>query len=1075
MLEINLFGGFSFRREGQPVEVASKSGQVLLAYIIAQGSQMLQREQIAGLFWPDASQERSRRNLRQLLWRLRQSIGADLLTGDKLTVGLNPAISVQSDITLLQEAHSVATHVETLEQACAAYAGPFLQGFYEEWVIDERRRYSVLYENKIQSLLDRFHEQGRWSEMRKWAEKWLFHDPASEPAFRALLYAYKGLKDRTSIEKVFRRCQESIQLELGLEPAQDTIQLYKLLLSEDEVAPLVRQKGAYQLPHSTTPFIGRVVEVNHLCRQLTGPTTRLLTILGPGGIGKSRLALEVAQQMQSHYRDGVYFVPLADLSNPGFIAAQIAETIGIEFHIKDQREQWDKDSQIDQLLAYFKDKQLLLILDNAEHLLADSLPEAFRDECSIDQFVERLLPIAPQVHLLITSRQSLHQRPEHCFSLKGLSTKTGPYVSLNEAVLLFQQCAQQTKAGFHVSDLNEAAVQSICTLVEGMPLAIELAASWCHLLAPVEIAQEIQENLDFLSAEFNDAPLRQHSIRAIFNATWKQLSSSEQLAFAQLSVFRDGFNRAAAQQVTHVPLRILRNLHNKALLQIDENRRYRIHALLRQFGIERINSNPEKRKAVAAQHSTYFLQILHDLEPYLLGSQQIQTLDVIEDDIENIRIAWQWAVDNENLRGLQNGMEALCEYHRLRGRIDEGFRYFRPAVFVLGWDNIGGESDTPTGEESYNEILAFLNQAALPPEHSNPKRQLLGEILARFSRFHCESPSLAWVACQARQKTIRLLSEFGLKKDIAYTLRYLGHIWHTPEQTIALYERALEIFIEYEDTRGEGETLRRIGQVASMTGEFSRAREYLQRSFTDFVGLSRLEHYGVCKNQLGTVLWALGEYAQAEQHWQEGYQVATQVGYRKIIAETQKDMSLFRLQNDDLIGARELLKTSGQIFEALGLRGLEAESCGLSSYVQAVSGELSSATELANISLSNCRTVAHKQGEVWPLITLGEVAAQQESLSEATTYFSAAWQIATQAYAYPLANHVLFSYANALCCHEQVSNSWAILQRLKDQPGQWAWTRDLSNHLNSQIDTSLTHAEKQKGRDWLNSGKSIVH
>lgn len=340
------------------------------------------------------------------------------------------------------------------------------------------------------------------------------------------------------------------------------------------------------LPALFTPLVGREVELAALARLLRNPQCRLLTLIGQVGIGKTRLAIEVASTQGELFPDGVYFVPLVSLPSPEFIVPTIADALGFTL-----------SASIDpklQLLNHLREKCLLLVLDGLEHLLEGA------------GLLAELLQQAPALKLLVTSCERLSLQAEWLFVLQGLPVPPFDQVQQAEeygAVKLFVRSAGQAQVGFKLSAEERPWVVRICQLVEGMPLAIELAAVWVRLLSCREIAQEIERTLDFLSASARDLPERHRSMRAAFDHSWHLLSIEEQQALAKLSIFRGCFQREAAAEVAGVSLPLLTALVDKSLLrcnQCHETGRYSLHELIRQYAADKLHENFEEDAASVA-------------------------------------------------------------------------------------------------------------------------------------------------------------------------------------------------------------------------------------------------------------------------------------------------------------------------------------------------------------------------------------------------------------------------------------------------------------------------------------------
>lgn len=359
---------------------------------------------------------------------------------------------------------------------------------------------------------------------------------------------------------------------------------------------------------------------------LADPGVRLVTILAPGGMGKTRLGLAVAERQLSHFRDGIFFVPLAPLTAADDIVTTIAEQVGFSFS--------GAAPPRVQLLDHFRDRQTLLVLDNFEHLLAGA------------HLVSDLFQAAPAVKVLATSREKLNLAGETVYELTGLHFPTWESredLRAYDAARLFVQCARRARSDFElaVDDVDDLA--QICRLTEGMPLALVLAAGWMDVLLLARVAAEVQRGIDILETEQCDVPERQRSVRATFNYSWERLTNEERQVFVRLAVFRGGFALEAAAAVTGAGLRSLRQLAGKSLVQALPADRYEVHELLRQYGEEKLRQK-ELLEAVRLAHSRYYLGFLAERDKGIKGRRQQAGLQEIRADFENVRQAWLWAV-----------------------------------------------------------------------------------------------------------------------------------------------------------------------------------------------------------------------------------------------------------------------------------------------------------------------------------------------------------------------------------------------------------------------------------------------
>jgi predicted ATPase/DNA-binding CsgD family transcriptional regulator/tetratricopeptide (TPR) repeat protein len=420
------------------------------------------------------------------------------------------------------------------------------------------------------------------------------------------------------------------------------------------------------LPAEPTPFVGRRRELSQI--QELQAQTRLLTLVGPGGIGKSRLAVKVARNASPDYADGVYFVPLAPISDPGRIVQRIAEVL--KFPLMSQ------EDPLTQLLRYLQNKQLLLVLDNCEHLL---------DGVDI---VSEMLPRAAEVKILATSRERLNLLSETVFTVSGIDftlPERPPTSGINDASTLFILAANKVHPGYKPSPGEIKQIELICHAVIGMPLAIELAAAWLQILSLDEIALELEHGLDILSTDARDAPERHRSLRAVFNHSWNLLEVAEQNTLQYLSIFKGGFTRQAAQQVAGASLNQLVDLVNKSFLSHNpKSGRLEFHELLRQYAQEKLQANEQAYTSVQRAHALYFADFMLERWQYLKDRRQLETLAEIEADIENVRAAWSYWLDQKDASQLWKFSKTIWLAYWIRGWHLEGSQLFAEAVQVLG-------------------------------------------------------------------------------------------------------------------------------------------------------------------------------------------------------------------------------------------------------------------------------------------------------------------------------------------------------------------------------------------------------
>lgn len=407
----------------------------------------------------------------------------------------------------------------------------------------------------------------------------------------------------------------------------------------------------HNLPPSPTSFIGRENELAEIAEILATPACRLLTLSGPGGIGKTRLAVQVARQ-QDTFADGVYFFGLQSVRTADLIIPFMASCLNYQFYNGIDSKQ--------QMLRFLRDKHMLLLLDNFEHLLDGA------------NLISELLLETSHLQLLVTSREVLNLREEWLYTVKGMDFPESDVQDIAgySAVRLFVERARQIRHGFLLQH-EQTAVARITQLVEGMPLALELAAAWLKSLSCRDIADQISSNLGFLTTTMRDVLPKHRSIRAVFDHSWDILSAEEQSAFIKLTVFRGSCTRQAAEQLTEASLLTLTTLVDKSLIRRTAGDRYEIHELLRQYGEEHLEAS-EISETVRDAHSKYYLNALIQREVDVKGRRQLEALDEIEIDFANVRDAWTWAARQKDYDSIGRALECLYWFCVFRSLFQEG-------------------------------------------------------------------------------------------------------------------------------------------------------------------------------------------------------------------------------------------------------------------------------------------------------------------------------------------------------------------------------------------------------------------
>ena len=607
-LQINLFGGLTVVLDGQPItQFYSNKVRALLAYLLLEADQAHSRDKLAGLLWAESPESRARRNLSQALNQLRQTIGDAAASPPHLLIS-RQTIQWNSDSDYRLDT------LDFVEQRIPQnYRGELLEGFFlddcqafQDWLTIQRENWRTQALTLYAQQTSELEHSKQFEALRTLAQAWLALDSWQEEAHRVLMRAHVALGDPGAALAQYEQCRDVLFEELGIEPTEETQALYHQIRLDSSSFEVT-------LPQPTTPFVGRSAEIKTILSQLAKPHTRLLTILGTGGIGKTRVALEVARQ----HSETACFVPLAGVTRSSNLELPIANAI---LEVLGQ----NGVTSAETLFDFLADRPLLLVLDNFEHLLTGN---------GSRRFVARLIQQCPNIRCLVTSRVRLKLQAEQVVQLEGLVQE--------EAANCFVRYVRRHVDGFIVSAEIQPQIDQLCTLVDGMPLALELLASWAPILTLDEIIAEVQRGLDIFSTEMVDMPARHRSVYAVCDYSVQRLSERERDMFYQLSVFRGGFDRKAAAAVAHASSLVLARLIDASLLQRDQNGRYQLHELLRQYGEGHLGENSAE---TYRRHATYYIDWLVSLQAEAIrGNAGVYALIVAEQ--RNIDALWQWLIE----------------------------------------------------------------------------------------------------------------------------------------------------------------------------------------------------------------------------------------------------------------------------------------------------------------------------------------------------------------------------------------------------------------------------------------------
>jgi predicted ATPase/DNA-binding SARP family transcriptional activator len=840
------------RFSGEPVSLERVT--YMLA-ILACRDEWVSRDELILLLWGDTDEAAGRQRLRQLLYRARSFAHAEGLEADASRVRFTAPCDLREFRAAIRDAR--------WRDAIRVYTGEFLQNVplpdnpeLEEFVAFSREEFALSHRRATLHVATTLEGTAALEVLETALER----DPLAEDLLRECL----RLAARSDVEtgkRVFERHTRAVRA-LGLEVDAE---LLTLRVGLDEATPaqwFAAPRASSRLPVPTTAFIGRQTELSAVAERLRHPSCQLVTILGPGGAGKTRLSLEVATVHGSAFRDGAVFVSLAPLASPDLVPGATLEALGMQ----------GGDDPRERLLTHLENRELLLVLDNLEHLPG------------VGVLVAEILERAPGVRIVTTSREALGLRAEHVFELSGLPAPDTLFpLETQDAALLFLRAAQRVQQDFRFSNDLEAFTR-IYHAVSGMPLGLELASSWVRAMSLSEIASELQRSLDFLEVDSPDVPVRHRSFAAAFRSSWTLLNDAERSALARMSVFRGGFTRDMAQSVAQCGVAVLLRLVNKSLVSRSETRFY-LHEMIRQYAAQEL---PGAQREVALEAlARACLELAEDWYKGSKGERQVELSRRLEQDNDNLRTALEWSLTHD-IRlgaGIAGNLEHFWYtrgYHRegvgwatrflaapeLEPR--DGLRLQLLWVIVSLCKELSEYDRSREALREYEAIaLEIGDQAALALSEkfmgllTREQGDLIGarERLERAKTMfealgERNQVGICWndlgvtyaytreleAAKHCFEQSLEIKREIGDKQGIAYALGNLGNLasmMGDDDLDRVYQEESLRMKRELGDAQGIANSLHSIGDSAMNQGNLSLARTYFQESLEIFLRLGR--------------------------------------------------------------------------------------------------------------------------------------------------------------------------------------------------------------------------------------------
>ncbi|MBX3011505.1 MAG: tetratricopeptide repeat protein [Caldilineaceae bacterium] len=1020
-LQFTLLGRVEIRYDDQILLFETSKSQALLIYL-ALNRGWWARDLLAELLWPDMANAQARKNLRDGLLQARAAVG-DWVIADAQRIRFAHERVYAIDVLQFTEAVAQGRREADWHQVQAAlqlYQGDFLQGFhvrkaapFEEWVTQKREE---LYTQQIdalewlaeQQLLQHDYHAGlntnrRLIKLEPWRE-------SGHRRHMQLLALHGRIGEALAH---YSLCQRLLLEELGIEPSAETTTLYEQIrsgaflplnernsqepaatpptapamatetsggaASVEVVAPPQPPVGvttpfAHNLPRQLTPLIGRQEEIAAIRAKLLDPYYPLVTLSGEGGIGKTRLAIAVAETLHNQFNDGVWFISLADMTPSANLSEQLAVAIGKALRCTFA----GPDTLVNQLLTQLRPKQLLLIFDNFEHVLAGA------------DLVLTLLQTVHGAKVLATSRHRLGFLAEYVVPLSGLPMPDATMIEqlrkglvrwedvlAYPSVALFIERANRFYTPLDLTLDDRIAVLQIIQLVVGLPLGLELAAAQLRQLSCTQVAARLRHNCAVLATTLPDLPPRQRSMQATITYSWQLLTSQEAAVLAQCAVFNGGFTAPAAQAVADAKPEILISLQDHSLLSQTLEGRFELHEFVRQYALEQLETDREKANAVRDRHCAYFAIFLAWLEQSQNRDQAAQL--TIRADLKNVRTAWLWSVAQGKVFEMNRSLKSLARFYYLAGFLSEATSMLHPAIASVR--ALIAKQEQPRADQQrllarllletafFDAILeqrataeaAIAEAIGLAQALADPSLEALGHVRLgdlAWSRADYPQHRAAYTHSLAltRQHALlsleaHCLSNLGMSYDedgryadaiahyeaalaiaralgnrqqesiVYYNLSVSHKMLGSFGQTVYYYQQALQLAQALSDQEGIGFAYFNQGSTLSMLGELTQAEATLEQALTLFrqMKVARLEAKTLL--EFGRLYEQMGDYKRALTYGEQALVLAETGHYQATRAETLLFIGHLRLTERAFAPAVKAFEQAGQLWETIGQPG----------------------------------------------------------------------------------------------------------------------------------------------------------
>ncbi|MCA9979650.1 MAG: tetratricopeptide repeat protein [Anaerolineales bacterium] len=953
MLQLKTLGQVQVIIDGQPVGFKMSRAVGLLVYLVVNRERAHGREQLATLFWPEEDDRKARENFRQALYQLRRALGnvaSAYLTISRSTVSFTPTLPYELDVEQFEQAIAA----QAWETATAVYQGDFLETLpvddsplFGEWLLVQREQ---LHQQAVQAFLQAAHQaeaENNTAVAEQHTRHLLSLEPWHEEAHRHLMHLLVRRGQQNEALLQYERCVQILASELGVPPTAETTALYQQIRSQR----LVTDTVPHNLSAPLTPLIGRDADLALLQARLQEPTCRLLTLIAPGGMGKTRLmqalghALHAAPDVAQQYPDGIFWISLLDVHHAprADLQEEIASHLLSVLPVSPPTTSQKPSTEL--LADALQSRQLLLLIDNWEHVLEGA------------PLLVRLLTAVSQLKIVNTSREPLNLPGEWLFELNGLEVPTNTQEP-SGAIQLFLECARRKQADFQPTPNDWLTITNICRALEGHPLAIEMAAAWLRGLTLAEIADGVYTGLDLLSTTSPEFTRRHRDLRQVLSYSWVRLIPSQRKTLAQLSLFQQPFSRSAAKTVANATVVTLAALVMQTWLRRTADGRYELHELLRHFAHEQLLEQPDLYEQTQQAYIQEHLHLLQSQLKTIESAASGEGYAILRQHRADIEQAWEWAISEKWLAEIGRATQPLRAIYQGIGLLSDGIHLLARTA-----DQVRQLPETP--ERQRTLALLLLEEAAL-----------------RNIQVNCEPvPTLMVEALQIAESLADKPIQLRAYVRYGSALASLGDF----AAAQVIFQKALALAQELQDWEQMIDIYMCLGTVSQDIGDFvGGAAHYHQAVRLHSQHESRPLQLANVRHNLAISLAHLGQYTEARRIHQQNLALWRSLQIKHSHSPfTIEGLGYVALMQNRLVVARLHLQTALQAYEkaedldGLGYAHLYLGHCAVAQ------GHLATAVShyRAMLTFRQKMNYTHLLNQGWA--GLADVARRQGNLDEA--------------------------------------------------------------------------------------------